>query len=520
MPVAGFCRLAWAKCRARVLNERIKESDLTMREPPQYFVSTKRRCPFFRCVAVFSVAFSLLISTVQVYAVPVSGTGLDALTVSEAEALRDDALTGTKAFQWVENLTTEVGPRLAGSEAEASARAWAVQALADFGFDRVWVESFPLPGWERGLETGYVVAPYPQPLTLTSLGGSVATPEEGVEGDLAIFTSLQALELAAPGSLEGKIAYVGHAMRSTQSGSHYGYFGRLRREGASIAASKGAKALLIRSIGTDSHRMPHTGSMTYDPEQPKIAAAALSNPDADQIERMAARGKVPRVKLLLTPRFLGEVTSGNVIADIRGSVAPEEVVIIGGHLDSWDLGTGAIDDGAGVGITMEVARRILSLNKRPRRTIRLILWGAEEVGLLGGKAYLESRKEHLQHHVIGTESDFGAGRIWQVTSRVSEQAQPVVDLISQLVEPLGIAPGPRDVASSGPDLTPMVSVGMPAFRFVQDGRDYFDLHHTPDDTLDKIASQDLDQSVAAYLVFAWLAANTEINDWGWLPVNN
>jgi hypothetical protein len=465
----------------------------------------------------FIVCVSLFCYPMLGQSSPTTDAGLDDRTVSEAKALRDDALTGTKAFQWVEDLTTEVGPRLAGSDSEASARAWAVEALKEFGFDRVWVESFPLPGWERGLETGYVVSPYPQPLTLTSLGGSVATPDEGVEGDLVIFTSLQALESAVPGSLDGKIAYVGHAMRSTQNGSHYGYFGRLRREGASIAASKGAKALLIRSIGTDSHRMPHTGAMTYSPDQPKIAAAALSNPDADQIERMAARGKVPRVKLLLTPRFLGEVTSGNVIADIRGAVAPEQIVIIGGHLDSWDLGTGAIDDGAGVGITMEVARRILSSGKRPRRTIRLILWGAEEVGLLGGRAYLESRKQELKNHVIGTESDFGAGQIWQVTSRVDDRARPLIDLISQLVEPLGVAPGPADVASSGPDLTPLVSAGMPAFRFVQDGRDYFDLHHTPDDTLDKISPQDLDQNVAAYLVFAWLAANTALDDWGWLP---
>ena len=177
-----------------------------MRASHQPCVSRERGGPFSRCVAVFSVAFSLLISTVQVYAEPVSGTGLNSLMVSEAEALRDDALTATKAFQWVENLTTEVGPRLAGSDAEASARAWAVQALSDFGFDRVWEESFPLPGWERGLETGHVVSPYPQPLTLTSLGGSVATPDEGVEGDLAIFTSLQALEAAVPGSLDGKIA--------------------------------------------------------------------------------------------------------------------------------------------------------------------------------------------------------------------------------------------------------------------------------------------------------------------------
>ncbi|MDG1460478.1 MAG: M20/M25/M40 family metallo-hydrolase [Luminiphilus sp.] len=444
-----------------------------------------------------------------------SETGLGHDTVREAATLRDAALQGTQAFQWVENLTTEVGPRLAGSDAEAKAREWAVNELESFGFDRVWVETFPLSGWERGLETGYVISPYPQPLTLTALGGSVATPEKGVEGDVAIFTSLQALESVAPNSLKGKIAYVGHAMRSTQDGSHYGYFGRLRREGASIAASKGAKALLIRSIGTDSHRMPHTGSMRYDPDQPKIAAAALSNPDADQLERIAARGKTPRLRLLLTPRFLGEVMSGNVIADIRGAVSPEEVVVIGGHLDSWDLGTGAIDDGAGVAITMEVARRIISLNKRPRRTIRLILWGAEEVGLLGGQAYLDSRREGLKNHVIGTESDFGAGQIWRVTSRVSDQAQPIVDLISQLVEPLGIAQGPTGVPSSGPDLTPMIAAGMPAFRFVQDGRDYFDLHHTPDDTLDKISPENLDQSVAAYLVFTWLAANTEINDWGW-----
>jgi len=441
--------------------------------------------------------------------------GLDTPILEQAEALRDEAMLGTQAFEWVERLTTEVGPRLAGSEAEARAREWAIDALGALEFDRVWVEPFSLQGWERGVEVGHVVSPYPQPLTLTALGGSVATPEGGIEGDVVLFPSLSALEAAPDGSLEGKIAYVGHAMRRTQNGSHYGYFGRLRREGASIAAGKGAIALLIRSIGTDSHRMPHTGSMRYSPEQPQISAAALSNPDADQLERMAARGEAVRVNLKLTPRFLGEVTSGNVIADITGAVAPDEIVIIGGHLDSWDLGTGAIDDGAGVGITIEVARRLLASGKRPHRTIRLILWGSEEVGLLGGKAYLENHRDSLRHHVIGTESDFGAGRIWQMTSRVNAEAQRVVDLIGRLVEPLGIAPGSRDIPSSGPDLTPMVNAGMPAFRFVQDGRDYFDLHHTPDDTLDKIERRDLDQSVAAYLVFTWLAANTSVSDWGW-----
>lgn len=450
-------------------------------------------------------------------ATSVETAGLSESVVALAASLRDEALLGTRAFEWVEQLTTEVGPRLAGSEAEARAREWAVSELEAFGFDRVWIEPFALQGWERGLESGHVISPFPQPLTLTALGGSVATPASGLESELVIFPSLSALEAASPGSLEGKIAYVGHAMRRTQTGSHYGYFGRLRREGASIAASKGAVALLIRSIGTDNHRMPHTGSMRYSADHPRIAAAALSNPDADQLERIAARGEAIRVHLTLTPRFVGAVNSGNVIADITGAGAPEEIVIIGGHLDSWDLGTGAIDDGAGVGITMEVARRILATGQRPHRTIRLILWGSEEVGLLGGKAYLEKHRDTLRDHVIGTESDFGAGRIWQMTSRVSDEAQPIVDLIGQLVEALGIAPGSREIGSSGPDLTPMVNAGMPAFRFVQDGQDYFDLHHTPDDTLDKVERRNLDQSVAAYLVFTWLAANTGISDWGWQP---
>ncbi len=438
---------------------------------------------------------------------------VNAGVIAEAAEFRDSALEGTEAFHWVERLTTEVGPRLAGSAGEARARDWAVSALTELGFDNVHIEPFEIDGWERGQEFGHVVAPFPQPLMLTALGGSVATPAEGLEADVEVFASLAALKRAPKGSLTGKIAYVGHAMRATQDGSHYGYFGALRREGASIAASKGAVGLLIRSIGTDSHRMPHTGSMRYQDDQPKIPAAALSNPDADQIERIARRNQTIRVAMTLTPTFTGKVPSGNVIADITGSDFPDQYVVIGGHLDAWDLATGAIDDGAGVAITLETARRILVSGKRPKRTIRLILWGAEEVGLLGGYAYLKAHDNSLRNHVAGTESDFGAGRIWRITSRVSVQAKPLIDLIAELVEPLGIAPGPNTIAGSGPDLTPMVNAGMPSFRFVQDGSDYFDLHHTPDDTLDKIEPAAMDQNVAAFLVFSWLAANSDLTDW-------
>lgn len=258
---------------------------------------------------------------------------------------------------------------------------------------------------------------------------------------------------------------------------------------------------LIRSIGTDSHRMPHTGNMSYSSDVTPIPIAALSNPDADQLERMAQRGQKIRVALTLTPSHTGVVESGNVVSEIPGSDLADEIVVIGGLLDSWDLGTGAVDDGAGVAITMEVLRRIRDSGLKPRRTIRLMLWGAEEVGLLGGYAYLDKHQATLRKHVIGTESDFGAGKIWKITRSISKDTEPVADKIAELVEPVGIATGSNDARSSGPDLTPMNAMGFPGFRFVQDGSDYFDLHHTPDDTLDKIDPSALDQNVAAYLVF-------------------
>ena len=436
-------------------------------------------------------------------------------TISTATQLRDEALVGSRAWNIVESLTTEVGPRLAGSEAEARARAWAVEKLASYGFENVKVETFTMNGWERGTEIAEIVAPFPQKLAITSLGNSVATSEAGIEADVVLFETLAALRAAKMDSLTGKIAYVGHGMQRTQDGSSYGHFVRLRSAGAVEAAKRGALATLIRSIGTDSHRMPHTGSMSYAEGVTPIPIAALSNPDADQLERIAARGETIRVKMTLTPNYTGVVESGNVIADIPGTDLSDEIVIIGGHLDSWDLGTGAVDDGAGVAITMEVLRQIKSRGLKPRRTIRLVLWGAEEVGLLGGYAYTKAHMSELRKHVIGTESDFGAGRIWKITRNINDAALPVADKIAELVEPLGIAPGSSSSRSSGPDLSPMNAMGFPGFRFVQDGSDYFDLHHTPDDTLDKIDPAAMDQNVAAYLVFVWLAANSEVSDWGW-----
>ena len=461
-----------------------------------------------RAHSAAAVVLALLTSLSVVAQQPAEAVGLTASSIEHARTLRDRALGGTMAWDIVEALTTEVGPRLAGSESEARARDWAVQRLERMGFANVRIEPFEIPGWRRGEESAALLAPFPQPLSITALGGSVATPEEGIEAELVAFPSLQALRAAEPGSLAGRIAYVSHAMQRTQDGSSYSHYGELRRVGASVAAEKGAQAILIRSIGTDNHRFPHTGQMRYAEAVPQIPAAALSNPDADQIERVLQRELPVRVRLLLRPQSSPGAPSGNVIAEIVGRERPEEIVIIGGHLDSWDLGTGAIDDGAGVAITTAAAKMILDSGKRPRRTLRLVLWGAEEVGLLGGHEYLRAHREQLAQHVIGTESDFGAERIWKLTAQVSPAGQTVVDLMAELLAPLGIAPGDMDTAGAGPDLIPMVEAGLPSLRLVQNGMDYFDLHHTHDDTLDKIDPVALDQNVAAYVVFAWLAADS------------
>lgn len=441
---------------------------------------------------------------------PVSQDVLD-----QAARLRDEALQDDGAWRWVEGLTTEVGPRLAGTPAEAAARDWTARELQALGFpaEDIHVEPFPVETWVRGTETARIVSPYPQKLVLTALGRSASTGGQGLEADVVVFETVDDLERAPAGSLAGRIAYIGHAMDKTQNGSSYGYFGKARFRGPSIAASKGAVGCIIRSVGTHSHRLPHTGGTGWQ-DVPPIPAAALSPPDADQIERIAARGETVRISMTLTPQQLGTRQSGNVYADLRGSERPEEIVIVGGHLDSWDLGTGAVDDGAGVAITTAAVDIIRRSGLRPTRTIRVVHWGAEEVGLYGARAYAERHANTLEQHVLGSESDFGADRIYKVDAHLSEEGHAVVDEMLRLMAPLGVArgmTGPRFDGSSGPDLSPLNAMGLPRFRLKQDGTDYFDLHHTPDDTVDKIDPVKLRQNVAAYVVFLWIAANTDVD---------
>jgi Zn-dependent M28 family amino/carboxypeptidase len=414
----------------------------------------------FRTQRLFAAAFALLLHIPMMPAAPASPTPEET-----AALLKERALTNALAFDIVAGLTTRIGPRLAGSEAERRAADWSKQEFERLGFDRVWIESFPIAdGWERGVERAEIVSPSPQPLVITALGGSVATPAKGIEAEIALFKTFKELLAAPEGALKGKIAVVTQRMARSRTGAGYGEVQPIRSAGPSEAARRGAVAYLMRSASTSSQRFPHTGGTRYATDAPAIPAAALSVPDAEQLERLAGQDGAVRVKLLLTPRRLGPVSSQNVIAEVRGRETPDEVVLIGAHLDSWDLGTGAIDDGAGVAIVAAAAKLIRDLPQRPRRTI------------------------------------FQTG--------VADPDAPSLRRMRAALAPLGIDPGDNRSRGSS-DVTPMFQRGVPAVTLQMDGTEYFDLHHTPNDTLDKIDRAKLNQSTAAYAVFTYLAAELE-----------
>ncbi len=429
----------------------------------------------------------------------------------ELKKLATTALNGHYGYDITRELTTKLGPRQAGSKAEADARNWAVAKMLDMGFENVRVEPFKINGWARGAAEAAIVSPFPQPLVITALGGSVATPEQGLTAAVVYFKDYEALLAAPAGSLNGKIAFISGKMQKDIDGKGYSPANMKRRNGASEAAKRGAIAVLIRSVGTDSHRLPHTGQMRYEKGVGRIPIAALSNPDADQLERVF--GDAPNqvvLHLKLTPRDLGEQISGNVIGEIKGQEKPDEIILISGHLDSWDQGTGAIDDGAGVGIALGAAKALMDSGLKPKRTIRVVLFGSEEIGLKGGFAYAEAHKDELAKHVLASESDFGAGPVYGLQAGKYGAVKEFVKQIAPSMAPLGIQLK-AGVTHGGPDIIPLNDLDVPTIRLNQNGTDYFDLHHTPDDTFDKINPKDMAQNVAAWAQLVWLASQADID---------
>jgi hypothetical protein len=410
-------------------------------------------------------------------------------------ALRDDALNDDHyAWDVVEGLTTEVGQRLAATEAEARARDWAVARLKSLGFANVHVEPFTMPVWTRGAEIAEILSPFPQKLTVAALGYSGSSGPAGITGEIVYFDSVDALRLAPDAAVKGKIVFIDHHMMPAQDGAGYGQFGAPRRQGPTIASLKGAIGIVIRSIGTDHHRNPHTGVQYFTDGATPIPAGALTVPDAEQLVRILKRGQPVTMHLTLVSQRSEGGHSGNVIAEVPGRDPNAPILLVGGHLDSWDLATGAIDDGAGIAITTAAAKHVMDAG-RPLRTIRVVWFGAEEPGGFGGKAYAEAHGK--ERYAIAGESDFGADRVWRFSSQLMKSEPAAYAQLTAALAPLGITKNDNGQAD-GTDVEPTIAAGAPWVSLNQDGTRYFDWHHTPDDTLDKIDPVQLRQNVAAW----------------------
>ncbi len=460
---------------------------------------------FIAVAAAAGVLFALPATAQEAEASPPMLTAKQGETV---DRLIDKGLESDLAWDVLESLTTEIGPRLGGSDAEARARDWGVRKLKSLGFKNVRIETFEMPAWSRISEAAEITAPFPQPLTIAALGQSPSTPDGGIEAEVVRFRTLPELQAAPAEGIEGKIIFIDEPMARTQDGSGYVAAVAKRGLGAVEAAKRGAAAVLIRSAGTDNQRMAHTGgSVSGGASLAPVPAAALSNPDADQLARAIAYAKGPvTVRLAIETAWTENAVSGNVIGEIPGKT--DELIVIGGHLDSWDNGVGAVDDGAGIAITTAAAKLVGDLPGKPTRTIRVVMWGAEEVGIFGGKAYAKAHLDEVDRHVIVAESDFGAGEIWRFDTRFGAASLAKAKPMGDALRRLAIAPGPN-TAFGGADIGPMMRAGVPAAMLYQSGTDYFDLHHTPNDTLDKVDPDNLNQNVAAWAAFIYMASEME-----------
>jgi carboxypeptidase Q len=412
------------------------------------------------------------------------------------------------AYAKLAELTDKIGHRLSGSPQLEAAIAWAARTMKDDGHT-VRTEPVMVPVWVRGTESVAITAPIPRPLHVLGLGGSVPTPKGGLVAPVIVIRSFDELDRQAA-AVKGKIVLFDVAMPpySDTKGSGYGEVSRYRTRGPSRAAKVGAVGVLMRSVTAHSLRTPHTGALGYDPEQPKVPAAAVTVEDAQLISRLAANGPVT-VRMQLESKVLPDAPSANVIGELRGTEKPDEIVVIGAHIDSWDVGQGAHDDGAGCVMMMQALTTLRRLGLVPRRTIRVVLFTNEESGLRGGRAYAKDHAGELPRTVLAVEADAGgfAPRGFSVETKPEVSAR-VVARVSEIATLLAPINATRVRAGhGGADIGPMVPAGVPTLGLDVDGRMYFDIHHTEADTLDKVDPATLADGVAAMAVLAYVVAD-------------
>lgn len=438
-------------------------------------------------------------------------------TISGLRKLQQAAFTSDYALRQVAHLCNNIGPRLSGSPQAQKAVEYVAAEMKALGLD-VRIEKVMVPHWVRGEETAALLE-FPgqapdttQKLVLTALGGSVATPANGVTAEVVVVKDFEELQTLPAETVRGNIVVFNHAYDKAMAaqgrgGEAYGDAVAYRSDAPSAAARMGAVAALIRSVGSADYRLPHTGQTKYSEDAPKIPAGALAAEDAELVGNLAAQGKL-RMRLVLTPQQFADVESFNVVADLKGSTDPEQVVIVSGHLDSWDLGTGAIDDAAGVAVSMETLNLVKKAGLRPRRTLRMIAWMNEENGLRGGTTYAQDHKTEMPNHFAAIETDGGAGHPVGMNLKAKPEVKTWLGPIAKVLQSSG-AGLLNLVEHTGADVSPMEEFGVPTFHPMQDSRFYFEYHHTAADTFDKIDPYHLQENAAVVAVMAYGLANLE-----------
>jgi hypothetical protein len=436
-------------------------------------------------------------------------------TLAELKRIQQAALNSDYAYRQVAHLSNNIGPRLSGSAQAAKAVEYVASELKALGCE-VQLEKAMVPHWVRGEETA-ALTQFPgqapnttQKIVLCALGSSVATPPEGIEADVIVVRNFDELKSIPRDKVAGRIVLFNYPFdkqmaAENRAGEAYGEAVVYRSNGPSAAARQGAVACLIRSVGGADYRIPHTGQTDYAHDAPKIPAGAVTAEDADLIADLVRQGPI-KMKLVLTPQTLPDVESANVIADIKGSEHPEQVIVVSGHLDSWDLGTGAIDDGAGVAVSMEAANLIQKLHLKPKRTIRVIAWMNEENGSAGSKQYA---KDHgKENHFAAMETDGGAGHPLGLNIKAKPEVKKMLAPVAAILQESG-AGMLSLVEHCGADIEPLEKTGVPSFSPIQDSRFYFNYHHSAADTLDKIVPKELAENSAVVAVLAYALANME-----------
>jgi hypothetical protein len=435
--------------------------------------------------------------------------------VAEIKAIQKAALQSDYAYRQLAHLSQNIGARLSGSPQAQAAVEYTAAEFRKLGLE-VKLEKVMVPHWVRGEESGALVE-YPhmapgttQKIVLTALGGSVATSANGLVADVVVVNDFDELKELGRGRVEGKIVLFNpkfdqRLADNGLSGPAYGQAVIYRGQGATEAARLGAVAALVRSVGGANFRLPHTGALRYADGVTKIPSAAVTAEDAETMAALASQGRV-RMRLVLTPQTLPDAVSYNVVADLKGSEHPEQIVIVSGHLDSWDLGTGTIDDGAGCVMAMQAAQLLQQLRLRPKRTIRIVLWMNEENGLMGARTYGHDHKDDLANHFAAIEADSGAGRPLGINAAGKPELLTLLEPLASILQSQG-AGVTQMVEETGADISVLQAAGVPTFAALQDSRTYFSYHHTAADTLDKVDSRDLQENCAVVAALAYMLAS-------------